>query len=76
MFEGVSAILNFDLWSAIKWVYVFAFGLYVIFTLVVMRQIDLMVATVGGAWHAPIRLLGVFLVAVAGLALIAAIVLL
>lgn len=63
--------VGIDLWAIVKWFVVFAFVTYFVFTLVVMRQIELMVRTLSGALNVPIRVVGWFLVAAGGMALLA-----
>lgn len=61
-----------DVWGIVKWVYVAAFLLALVFALVVMRQVQLMAHTLEGSFNPVIHLLGWGLVAAAGLGLVAA----
>lgn len=67
---------DFNYWEVIKWFYVIGFGLYLLFSLVVWRQIQLMGKTLNGSMHLPIKLIGTAIVAVAGVALVLALVIL
>lgn len=60
----------------LKWGYVFLFGIYFIFSLVVMTQIRQMLASLNGGLDKAILLLGIIQVTIAGLALLTAIVIL
>lgn len=57
--EPLLANFNLDtVWTLLKWVYVFVFGLYIIFALVVYSQIKQMVTTLKGQLDGPIKLVG------------------
>lgn len=72
----VTDLLNLDIWGIVKWFYLFAFGLYLAFTLIVLRQIEVMIRTLNGNLELPLRVIGWFLVAMAVVALVVAFVVL
>jgi hypothetical protein len=41
----VIPIINVSIWLIVKWIVLFAFGLYLAFALVVLRQVQLMTKT-------------------------------
>jgi hypothetical protein len=61
-----------DFWGIVKWFYVAAFIIALTFSLVVMRQIQLMSRTLEGGFNGVIHLLGVGLALMAGTGLVAA----
>lgn len=64
-----SIINDLDIWGIVKWLYVAGFGLYLLFSLIVWRQIQLMSKTLNGTLHIPIKLIGTGLVVTALLVL-------
>ena len=46
------------IWTIVKWAYVFAAGIYVIFSLVVMAQLKSMTSTLNGALDLPLKVIG------------------
>ena len=63
-------------WVVVKWLMVLGLVLYGVFAVVVIRQVQLMSRTVNGALEWPLKLLAWAHLAVAGVALMAAIVIL
>lgn len=64
------------LWLILKWIYVFVFGLYVIFALVVYSQIKQMVSTLKGQLDVAIKFVGfVHLLVALGVLLLALVIL-
>jgi hypothetical protein len=47
---------SFEVWPIVKWFFVFAFFLYVIFSLVVIRQVSLMNKTLDAHFEKPVAL--------------------
>lgn len=68
----INEIMNIDVWGIVKWFFILAFGIYLAFTLVVLRQIEVMIRTLNGNIELPLRLIGWFLVAMAVVALVVA----
>lgn len=72
----INDLVNIDIWAIAKWFYVGGFFIYLLFSLVVMRQINLMSRTLKGTLHLPIKFVGVALVLIAtGVMLLALVVL-
>jgi hypothetical protein len=67
---------NVDVWIFAKIVYVFAFVIYLIFSLVVLRQIQLMSETLDDTFNPIILVVGIGLVVVAAFGLVGAVLLL
>lgn len=67
---------NVDVWIIAKVIYIFAFVVYLIFSLVVFRQIQLMSQTLDDSFNPIIMIVGMSLVALAGFGLVGAVVLL
>lgn len=78
----ITSLINFliqngiDVWEIVKWVYVAAFILCLVCSLVVLRQIQLMARTLAGSFNTVIYLLGAGLVVAAGVGLVGALVVL
>ncbi len=68
--------LKIDVWEIAKWFYVGGFGLYLLFSLVVWRQIQLMSKTLNGTLQTPIKAIGSGLVVMAVVAVCLAVVIL
>ncbi len=66
MIDYTQVIGGFDIWQIVKWIYVLAFFVYFLFSVIVWRQIDLMVKTLNGSLQLPMRVLGVVLVLLSG----------
>ena len=77
MNEGfLNLIVSLDgvsIWDVLKWFYVMAFGLYLLFALVVLAQIRQMVSTLHGQLDRGLQLIGLIHLGVAVAALLAAI---
>lgn len=67
---NIPELTSIDLWMIVKWFYVAGFGLYLLFSLIVWRQIQLMSKTLNGTLYIPIKLIGTGLVVTAGIVLI------
>lgn len=67
---------NSFIWLIVKLLYLLAFTLYFIFTLIVGRQIDLMARTLKDTATLPLRLLGTTVIIIALGALISALIIL
>lgn len=65
-----------SVWDGVKWLMVLGLGLYVVFAVVAVRQVQLMSRTINGALEWPIRLLATVHLAVAVVVLLAAVVIL
>lgn len=59
---NLNDLFNIDIWSIAKWFYVGGFALYTLFSLVVLRQINLMSTALAGTLQLPIKLVGLILV--------------
>jgi hypothetical protein len=46
------------LWVGLKWLYLIAFGVYVIFAVIVLTQINQMVRALSGGFDSSIKLIG------------------
>ena len=56
-------VLPFDIWLIVKIFYLLALGLFVLFAVIVRKQIQLMTNTLNGTMDSPIKNLGlVFLI--------------
>jgi hypothetical protein len=55
---------SFDLgvYSLLKWLYVVGFGLYVVFTLIVWQQVNLMSRSLNGIMELPLKIMAVMMV--------------
>lgn len=65
-----------DVWVFAKIAYIFAFVLYLVFSLVVLRQIQLMSETLDDTFNPIILIIGIGLVVLAAFGLVGAVVLL
>ncbi len=68
----LNTLFNIDIWQIVKWFYLLAFAVYLAFTLVVLRQIEVMIRTLDGNLQLPLRVIGWFLVGLAIIALVVA----
>ena len=59
-----------QIWILAKWFYLAAFGVYLIFSVIVWRQIVLMVRTLNGVLEMPLKVMGLGLMAGAMVVLI------
>ncbi|BCX14428.1 MAG: hypothetical protein KatS3mg088_111 [Patescibacteria group bacterium] len=50
-------LFSFPVWEVVKWFFLFAFFLYIIFSLVIIRQVNLMNKTLEVNFEKPIALL-------------------
>jgi len=62
-----TTLFNFNIWPLVKVFVLFGFGLYIIFALVVVRQVQLMTKTIQMNFEIPVKMLAIghFLFAVA-----------
>ena len=67
---------NGTIWLAAKALYLLAFTLYFIFSLIVWKQINLMARTLNGSADLPLRLIGMSVAIVAFLSLVTAFIIL
>lgn len=51
-------ITDFHIWGIVKSFYLLAIGVYIMFAILVVRQIYLMVSTLKGRWNLPLKTLG------------------
>ena len=58
MFNFEEFFTNFNLWAYVKIAYLFGLSLYVIFAVIVLRQISLMTSTLNGTLNLPLKTLG------------------
>ncbi len=76
-FEQLLILLRgVTVWDGVKWLIVLGLGLYLVFAVVAVRQVQLMSRTINGALEWPIKLLATVHLAVAVVVLLAAIVVL
>lgn len=76
-FEQLLALLQgVTVWDGVKWLMVLGLGLYTVFAVVAVRQVQLMSRTINGALEWPIKLLAAVHLAVAVVVLLAAVVIL
>ena len=76
-FEQLLILLRgVTVWDGVKWLIVLGLGLYLVFAVVAVRQVQLMSRTINGALEWPIKLLATIHLAVAVVVLLAAIVVL
>lgn len=76
-FEQLLILLRgVTVWDGVKWLIVLGLGLYLVFAVVAVRQVQLMSRTINGALKWPIKLLATVHLAVAVVVLLAAIVVL
>lgn len=61
----ISFLLSITIWDAAKVMFVLVFGLYIFFSVVVLRQISLMTETLNGQFELPLKLVGVLNLALA-----------
>ena len=59
-----------QIWMLVKWFYLVAFGVYLIFSVVVWRQIVLMARTLNGVLEVPLKMVGLGLMVGAAVGLI------
>ena len=52
----INLIININIWSVAKAIYLFTLFLYIIFAIMVVRETDLMNRTLKGVFNLPIRL--------------------
>lgn len=76
IFEQIFLEFGVDIWGMVKWLFVLAFLVYLMFALIAWRQIELMIKTLDGSLALPIRALGIGLTVIAGVSLILALVIL
>jgi hypothetical protein len=48
---------SFEIWQIVKWFFVFAFSLYVVFSVVVIKQVSMMNKTLNVHFEKPVTLL-------------------
>ena len=58
-------IIGISVWAIVKVFFLIALGLYILFSLIVIRQIQLMTDTLEVGFEAPIRLVGLIHLVVA-----------
>ena len=76
-FDRLLTILpGVTIWIVAKWLMVAALGLYLVFAVVVIRQVQLMSRTLNGALELPIKLIGYVHLAIAVGVLVMALVIL
>ena len=76
-FEQLLILLRgVTVWDGVKWLIVLGLGLYLVFAVVAVRQVQLMSRTINVALEWPIKLLATIHLAVAVVVLLAAIVVL
>lgn len=56
--DPFSLLMNFSIWPIVKILFCFAISLYVIFAIVVIRQIHLMTETLNGQLELPLKVIG------------------
>ncbi|MFC1711008.1 DUF5657 family protein [Patescibacteria group bacterium] len=49
-------VINIQIWSVVKILYLFALGIYLVFAIMVLREVDLMNRTLKGVFNLPIKL--------------------
>lgn len=59
-----------DIWEIAKWFYVLGFVVYFVFSIIAWRQIDLMSKSLNGSLQIPIKLIGMCLVLLSGVAMV------
>ena len=52
-------LLNLNIWPIVKIFVLFGFGLYIIFALVVVRQVQLMTKTIQMNFEVPVKMLAI-----------------
>jgi hypothetical protein len=56
--EAITAT-GFDIWALVKFLFLFAIAIYIIFAIVVVRQVGLMTKTLEVGFEIPIKLIGI-----------------
>lgn len=72
----LQSLITLDVWVVVKWLLVLALGLYGVFAVVVVRQVQLMSRTLNGALELPLKLLAWLHMGVAVMVLLMAVVIL
>ena len=54
-----ATLFNFNIWPIVKVFMLFGFGLYIIFALVVVRQVQLMTKTIQMNFEIPVKMLAI-----------------
>lgn len=61
----ISFLFSLTIWDGLKAMFCLVFGLYIFFSVVVLRQISLMTETLNGQFELPLKLVGVLNLALA-----------
>jgi len=54
----LSEIANINIWAIVKWFYILAFALYVIFAAIILKQTSIMSKTLNGSMNLPLKTIG------------------
>lgn len=65
MTTDIIPILNIPIWDIVRIMFLLAIGLYILFSIVIVRQVQLMTDTLELGFETPVRILAIFHLAVA-----------
>ncbi|OGD53449.1 hypothetical protein A3J78_00180 [Candidatus Beckwithbacteria bacterium RBG_13_35_6] len=55
--ELLNKLLNVEIWSVVKVLFLLALGLYLLFALMIIKEVDLMSKTIKGVFNLPLKLI-------------------
>jgi hypothetical protein len=74
--QFLQSLITLNIWTVVKWLMVLGLGLYAVFAVVAVRQVQLMSRTINGALEWPIKVLAGVHLGIAVVLLLAAVVIL